>query len=269
MIELAAAEGWNPGLHDDNTFFHANSQGLFCGHLNGQPIGFCSAMIYDHWFAFFGLYMVLPEFRRKGFGISMTQHRLNYVGNRTIGLDGVPENIIMYSKMGFRPFYRHLRYEMKSRPDIPELDYPAPAEIIELDQVKHHQLQAFDTLYFPACRSSFLDIWTRQQEAIALAAVYKGELAGYILVRPCQKGCKVGPLLANHQHIAGQLLLAALQKPHRWPLIMDIPEPNIKALQLAATLDMTENAEFMRMYNRPARATDITGIYGQATMELG
>ena len=61
-IELAAREGWNPGLHDAECFFEADPGGFFIGELTGQPIGCISAVSYGEYYGFVGLYFVRPEF---------------------------------------------------------------------------------------------------------------------------------------------------------------------------------------------------------------
>jgi hypothetical protein len=35
-IEWARREGWNPGLHDAQTFYQADPNGFFIGELNGE-----------------------------------------------------------------------------------------------------------------------------------------------------------------------------------------------------------------------------------------
>jgi hypothetical protein len=45
-LEWAAAEGWNPGLHDAHCFYAADPEGFFLGELDGAPIGCVSAIRY-------------------------------------------------------------------------------------------------------------------------------------------------------------------------------------------------------------------------------
>ena len=42
-IDLAAREGWNPGLHDAECFFSADPGGFLIGELDGEPVGCISA----------------------------------------------------------------------------------------------------------------------------------------------------------------------------------------------------------------------------------
>ncbi len=56
-IEWAAAEGWNPGLHDAECFYAADPEGFFLGEFaGGEPIGCVSAVAYDRNYGFLGFY---------------------------------------------------------------------------------------------------------------------------------------------------------------------------------------------------------------------
>jgi GNAT superfamily N-acetyltransferase len=91
-VEMSASEGWNPGIHDGELFYEADPKSFFTAEIAERQIGCASAVAYDETFGFFGLYVVKPEFRRKGIGMKLTKECLKYLGERNIGLDGVVEN---------------------------------------------------------------------------------------------------------------------------------------------------------------------------------
>ena len=43
-IDLAAHEGWNPGLHDAECFFAADADGFLIGEVGDKPVGCISAI---------------------------------------------------------------------------------------------------------------------------------------------------------------------------------------------------------------------------------
>ena len=88
-VEWAAAEGWNPGLHDAECFRAGDPDGFFIGEWRGEPVACISAIAYGEHFGFIGLYIVKPAFRGKGFGMRVWQHGMDYLGKRNVGLDGV------------------------------------------------------------------------------------------------------------------------------------------------------------------------------------
>lgn len=89
---MAAAEGWNPGIHDVKLFYEADPEGFFIAEVAGRPIGCAPAVAYDDSFGFLGLFVVKPEFRRTGIGMKLTGKCLGYLGERNVGLDGIVEN---------------------------------------------------------------------------------------------------------------------------------------------------------------------------------
>src|SRR5437870_4245427 len=110
-LDWAAAEGWNPGVHDAESFHAADPTGFFLAEWNGAPVGCIAAVAYDATFGSIGLFIVRPDFRGRGFGLAIWNAAMAYLGKRTIGLDGVADQQTNYEKSGFRSAYRNLRFE--------------------------------------------------------------------------------------------------------------------------------------------------------------
>jgi hypothetical protein len=51
-VEMAAAEGWNPGISDKKLFYEADPESFFIAEIAGRPIGCASAVAYDDFFGF-------------------------------------------------------------------------------------------------------------------------------------------------------------------------------------------------------------------------
>ncbi|MEO0870293.1 MAG: GNAT family N-acetyltransferase, partial [Cyanobacteria bacterium J06642_11] len=62
-VAWAAAEGWNPGLHDADCFYPADPTGFLMGFLDGEPVASIAAVRYGETFGFIGFYIVKPEHR--------------------------------------------------------------------------------------------------------------------------------------------------------------------------------------------------------------
>ncbi len=67
-IEWAAAEGWNPGLEDADSFYAADPTGFLIGLIDDEPIASFSVVKYGNSFGFLGFYIVKSEHRGKGYG---------------------------------------------------------------------------------------------------------------------------------------------------------------------------------------------------------
>jgi GNAT superfamily N-acetyltransferase len=158
-IEWAAAEGWNPGMHDADCFYAADPHGFFLAELNGEMAGCLSAVAYDDFFGFAGFYIVRRELRGHGIGHQLISRASAYMGNRTIGNDAVVAQQESYKKYGFRMAYRNIRYRgfaSSDRVNIPEM--------LDLHKIPFSRLTDYDRGMFPARRSTFLNRWINQPE---------------------------------------------------------------------------------------------------------
>ena len=168
-LDWAAAEGWNPGLHDAHCFYAADGQGFFLGELAGVPIGCVSAVRYGSGFGFLGLYIVKAEHRGQGFGFELWRAALDRFGDRAVGLDGVVAQQENYRKSGFRLAFRNIRQRGAG-------GGAAPAGLTDLATVPIDEILRYDGTAFPAPREAFLKSWIGQPQAVALGAVAEGRL---------------------------------------------------------------------------------------------
>ena len=202
-IDLAAAEGWNPGLNDAECFFAADVNGFLIGELAGKMVGCVSSVSYAGRFGFVGLYIVRPEFRGRGFGIQLWQAALERLRGHNIGLDGVLAQQGNYSKSGFRLAYRNVRYRGQAQ------SAERPASVLPAAVVGFTTIREYDRRIFPEQRDDFLRTWLAQPAVGAFAAVIDGRLTGYTVVRKCRDGWKIGPLAADNATVARDLYDAA------------------------------------------------------------
>lgn len=125
ILEWAAKEGWNPRVDDAGTFHAADPRGFFVATQDGAPVAAISVVNHSDDFAFLGLYICRPDYRGRGIGFSLWAHALAHAGDRTIGLDGVPEQEANYAKSGFVFTDRTRRLQGRVRQG--DLRYPMAA----------------------------------------------------------------------------------------------------------------------------------------------
>ena len=186
-IDLAAREGWNPGLNDAECFFAADPGGFLMGELAGEPIGCISAVSYAGRYGFIGLYIVRPEFRGRGYGLRMWQAAMPRLSGHNVGLDGVPAQQGNYAKSGFRLAYRNVRYQCRASPSAVHASVRLAAEVA-LEAIRD-----FDRQVFPERRDAFLRTWLTQPMAGAYVAGDGDRLTGYTVVRQCREGWRSAP----------------------------------------------------------------------------
>jgi GNAT superfamily N-acetyltransferase len=268
LVEWAAREGWNPGLHDAELFWHTDSEAFIAAEREGELIGGGAITSYEGRFGFMGFFIVRPEHRGKGLGNRLWHARRERMINRlrpgaAVGLDGVLEMQDYYAKGGFVLSHRDIRFQSTGAAAA------TGAGIVSLSQVSFQQLLDYDTACFPAPRARFLHAWVTQPDSLALGALKGTDLAGYGVIRRCREGCKVGPLFADDKATAEALFDALAGFASAEPVYLDVPENNPGAMALAARRGMRQVFACARMYLGPAPALPMERIFGVTTFELG
>lgn len=210
---------------------------------------------------------------------------LNYIGDRAIGLNGVIDHVGIYpdtgiqkvdfksayltrcfKKTGFKPVYRTCRFQLKKELSKCQWD---DSNITIYRPELLATIADFDQRFFPARRQSFLNVWLSQPQAVVRVAWDNDNVTGYIVLRPCHQGAKVGPLFAESIVVAKALLLEALHELQRFPIYIDMLEVNSRAMALAADLNMKLVWETLRMYTRMPREIELDGVFGLTNIETG
>jgi GNAT superfamily N-acetyltransferase len=268
-VAWAAREGWNPGLHDAETFYRTDPEGFLLGMLRGEPVATLSCVRYGVDFGFMGFYIVRPEDRNKGYGGHLAKAALEHLRDcRSIGLDGVEEQQHNYARHGFRIAHHNIRFQGYGTGfNSPTRD---GSQIASLEEVPFEELLAYDTRHFPTARPHFLKEWIKQPESLSLALLRRGKLAGFLVRRRCPLGHKIGPLFADHPGDAASLLEAAgADLAHDDPFFLDVPESNTAALALTSQFKMKPVFKTARMYLGEMPNLPLHEIYGITTFELG
>lgn len=264
-VDWAAAEGWNPGLHDADCFHAADPDGFLVGLLDEQPVAVISVVRYGAVFGFLGFYIVHPSFRGRGYGMRIWQAGMNRLAGRVVGLDGVVDQQPNYRKSGFELAHNNVRFEGRGR-GAP-VDDPG---VTLLSDIPFERVTDYDRRFFPADRSVFLQAWITRPDVVALGHLSGANLNGYAVLRPCRNGYKIGPLFADTPDLAERLYQAVTVRiPAHEPVYLDVPQVNGAARDLAKRHGMTAVFETARMYKGPAPDLSLNHTYGVTSFELG
>ena len=263
-IEWAAAEGWNPGLSDAACFTTVDPGGSLLGEIEGAPVAILSVVNYDNRFSFLGVYIVRPDQRGRGYGWRIWQAGMAHAGGRVVGLDGVVAQQENYKKSGFALAYRNIRYGGR----IDGAAAPSPG-LLPLKELPFALIEADDASVFPAPRRDFLRSWIGAPGHAGRALVRDGRLAAWGVIRPCRKGYKIAPLVADDAACAEDILNALVADAGGGEVFVDVPEPNRAAISLAEAHGLSPTFETARMYTGPIRPVALGRIFGVTTLELG
>jgi ribosomal protein S18 acetylase RimI-like enzyme len=264
-IEWAAQEGWNPGLHDADTFHAADPEGFLGAWLDSEPVGMVSAVHYGAGFGFLGFYIVRPPFRGQGHGLALWQAAMRRFGGRVVGLDGVVAQQDNYRKSGFELAWNNVRYEGAARARA-----RSGSSVVPLNEFALQDVLDYDAAFFADDRRMFTQHWLAQRGSTALAVRRDGRLAGYGVIRPCRSGHRIGPLFADDAQGAEQLYDALVSQVAAGTSVqIDIPAPNPLALGLVGARGLAPVFETARMVTGAVPALPMQRMFGVTSFELG
>jgi GNAT superfamily N-acetyltransferase len=264
-VDWAAAEGWNPGLHDAECFWPVDPDGFFCAELDGRIVGTAAVVNYDDSFSFGGFYIVDPAHRAGGIGMQLARYAMRHAGDRVLGVDGVVAMVPKYEGSGLLFLhYNNARYEGNGGGEM-------PGGLTPIADVPFADLLAYDTAHFPARREVFLQCWIAQEGHFGLALLDRdGNILGYGVRRACRNGYKIGPLFARDRATAELILDGLIAGIPAEPFFLDIPVPNKDAVALVEDRKMNPVFFTARLYTtKEPVPLPLEEIFGVTTFELG
>ncbi len=263
VLDWAGDEGWNPGLDDAEAFLAADPQGFLIKEVNGERAAAISVVNHDPGFAFLGLYLCKPQFRGQGHGLDVWREGIAHAGERSIGLDGVPEQQDNYAQSGFIKYSSSIRYEgrIDAEPD-PRVRRALPNEM--------ETLITCDAKVCGMNRTAFAEAWfARSPNRQTVVVTDGGEVTGYATFRRCSSGTKVGPLCAASQADAQVLLASNPFAEHDAPVFVDVQKQSPRLGAMLRNCGFEPVFETARMFRGAQPEANPPALHAIATMELG
>lgn len=272
VMDWAKNEGWNPGKYDYVGYYDQNPEGFLLLSLNDQPIGSISIVKHRTNFAFIGLFIIVPEFRGKGYGTHLWNHALNELKTFScIGLYSVPQQKTRYNSSGFLTQFSVKRREIKELPSTQSNNN----ELEAINQGNLNLLSNYDQDIWGSSRAPFFSALIQKTEGyhgfISFDETTR-EVNGYGIARPCQEGYRVS-LYAKSFETAQELashLLSQLNPGTK--VIFDIPDRNpfSNAFSEYFHLKLIESACTEAMFKGERSADESSkNCYGLLSQELG
>lgn len=262
-VDWAAAEGWNPGLEDAETFHSVDPNGFLMGWSGGTPVSAISVVRHSGTFGFLGFYLCHPDHRGQGYGIATWEAGMAYLGDRTVGLDGVPAQEANYERSGFALDHYTRRHcgAVAGKVD-PNCRLTTPNDL--------SKLLALDLSVNGTERIEYLSTWSRQTNT-RKTMVYDadGPITAFGTIRSCQDGHKIGPLFAPDRETAAALIHALVAFADAKVIMIDVPDANRSGVELADALCLEPTFSCARMYRGNPLSRRLDTIFGETTFELG
>jgi GNAT superfamily N-acetyltransferase len=252
-LQLSRASGWNQTL-DDWRLLLSLGPGLFRVAVRGsEVVASGGAVRYGEALAWICMILVRPDERGHGLGTRVFDEVLERASAlvsagrlRAVGLDATPAGRGLYLKHGFQdgPALVRLRAEAATSAEHGPASRPAASE---LDAVLERDWEVFG-----ADRSPVLRALASAAPELTRIAWDGGQLRGYCFGRHGDHADHLGPVVADDEELARELVRSVLAATRRRPLILDARAAS-DWLAALRELGFREQRPLTRMYLGEAR----------------
>jgi len=272
ILDLATAEGWNPGKYDGESFFASDENGFLILYHGNEPIGSIAVVQLSKDYAAIGLFIVAKKHRSQGFGTLLWNEAIKRLAHcRTIGLNAVPSQVKRYQAAEFKDSFANQRWSKAV--DSKAEDTKHLISTAENPYLMFKKLCEYDELVFKHPREKFLTAMLLAPQTFAFVSFDKDRAVnGYGVVRPCIKGYRIGPLYAADFESAQTLCRLLLAKIPGEIVVLDTPIINKFGIAFAEYfgLEHIPAADTLAMFKgEQPESKNTSDCYAVASLEIG
>ena len=261
-------EGWAASRDQFKLYLEHDPDGCFVAMADDQPVGMLTTTCFGS-SGWIGNLIVEPSHRGRGIGRALMEHglhRLRRRGTGTVRLEGDPQGIPLYRKLGFVDEFESCRFKLPGSRKKPALEGPVAETMNEGDLA---EVAALDEAIAGANRRRFLGL----KKSVAELAVVRrrnGRIVAWLLAASTNRGFRIGPCVALDPADARCLIAAAISAAGDRPVLIGLPARNTDALDMLATMGFEKGASSLRMRSGPATATgDPTRVFAISSGAVG
>jgi GNAT superfamily N-acetyltransferase len=261
-------EGWAVSREQFEVYLEHDPDGCFVAMDGDQPVGMVTTACFGP-SGWVGNLIVEPRCRGRGSGRALMEHgldRLRGRGTTTVRLEGDPEGIPLYRKLGFVDEFESCRFTLSGSRVRPALGDSAVETVSpgDLDEVA-----ALDAEIFGADRRRFLGLKLACAE-LAVVRRPNGRTVASLLAAPTDRGFRIGPCVALSRADARCLIAAAIVAASGRPVLIGVPAPNTEALAMLAEMGFEKGPSSLRMrLGPPIAAGDPARVFAISSGATG
>jgi len=207
--DCTSREGWSSETRFEFEGFLAHDpHGCFLAVEHGTRIGICVATPYGA-AGFVGLLIVSAPHRNRGVGRGLVEHAIGYLSAQSadsVFLDGVPQAVPLYERLGFRKVCRSLRL-------VSTVRGTADSDVTPMVREDLNAVGLLDREAFGADRSTFLRRRLESYPDLCRVLWRGSEMAGFIMGRRVAQIVSVGPWVMRPGAARPEALLANVAVP--------------------------------------------------------
>jgi GNAT superfamily N-acetyltransferase len=266
-VALSREAGWNQTAADWRIFIELG--GVICLLRDGRVIATAATLPYAGTFAWVSMVLVTASERRQGLASWLLRHCVDDLLARKFVpvLDATPAGRAVYVGLGFQDHWTLQRLVGHSL-RIAATD-PSAAATRSIEVADWPRLIAYDAAIFGADRGGLLQRLAPRLHDAALIAERDGKLAGYLLGRDGRVMNQLGPLVAEDDAVAIDLLARAIGSISS-PIAIDLADRHVKLRAWLTSLGFAAERPLTRMAYGTSRAfDDAARLFAIAGPELG
>jgi GNAT superfamily N-acetyltransferase len=228
-LRLTQAESWAYRIEDWEFHFRLGRGWVACD-AHGRVLGTAIWWPYGEWLATVGLVVVGRDQQGKGIGRKLMEAVMSDAGSRTLQLVATQAGMKLYLQCGFRERAGIIQQQGVAV----AVPLPDDARRTSLREITGDDLETicpWDAAAFGTDRHRVLATVLATGEGFL--AERDGRLAGYALARPAGRGTTIGPVVAEDETLAIELVARALEEAGGF-CRLDVPED---AARLSAWLE--------------------------------
>jgi GNAT superfamily N-acetyltransferase len=262
-LDRAAGFGWNSGLNDASILPTVDPEGFWIARVEGAAAAVAAGVQYGGSYAFYGLWIVFPEFRGLGIGRAIFDTALSRLSGRSVGIYAVPQQVAFFERHGFRGIFSVVRYEAA------DFTTASRGETTPISDQLMEAVCQYDATVFGFRRFHFIPNWIRQPGAIGLCCLVSGQIRGYGVLRRLRRGFRIAPLFADDNVVAQSLVSALLSAATEQPVFIEVPVANAEGIDLVSRMGMKPVYETFRMVSGVEPPVDIPRWFGVTNLNIG
>jgi len=265
-MRLKSIAGWNQVEADWEMLLDAGGKN-YVASLEGRDVGTVTTVPFSSRFTWIGMLLVDPAARRKGIGTALLNRAIQACS--TYGqarLDATADGFALYQRTGFRREYELLRLVRTAAPWKEK-------NTRSCKPVSHSQWSAvpgYDAPAFGADRRYILDSLYERNPEYAMAYTEDQAIQGYCLGRSGSRYQQIGPVVADKEEIARELITGVLKRCALSDVVVDAFSDKPGWIRFLEEIGFIRQRNFIRMCLGELKYPGITNSqYAIAGPEIG
>lgn len=244
-LELCRASRWNQVRRDWELFLQLSPRGCRVAAKDERVVGTVTTVRYQDHFSWIGMVLVDPQERRQGIGTQLLQRALDVLKDEvSVRLDATPAGHEVYRKLDFVDEYRLSR--METAGSISSSEKNSAQLMTEADL---REVIEMDCEVFGADRRVTLSWMFDGAPEYAWIIMRGRRIAGYTFGRHGHNFEHLGPVIAEEQETAQQLVMACLNKNEGKSFILDASQHDPEWRLWLESIGFKEQRPFIRMFH--------------------